>query len=291
MKTKLFQIFIYVFVGSFSLVCVLPFIMVLAGSLSNERDIATYGFVLFPKHIDFISYRILFLDKSRIFNAYRVSISVTLFGTILSLLINSLMAYALARKSLKYRKFFNFFTLITILFSGGMVPWFIVCKNILHLYNNIYALILPNLANAWYIFLLRNFAQSIPEEMHESAKIDGAGEYTIFFKIILRLMTPALATIGLFTALDYWNNWWLGLMLIDKQTLQPLQLLLRTIVSNIQFIKSSPNAGAISQIAASLPSEGIKMATCIITLGPIVLLYPILQRFFVKGIMLGAVKS
>ena len=289
--SKIMKVLIYLFVGIVSVLCLLPFIMVLSGSFSTEADIAKSGFSLYPQHFSLMSYRILFLDLARILNAYKISFLVTIVGTFLSLLVNTLMAYAISRRSLKYRKVINVYALITILFNGGMVPWFIVCKNYLHLYNNFFALVIPYVANAWYVFLLRNFAQSIPEEMHESAKIDGAGEYTIFFKIIIRLMTPALATIGLFTALGYWNDWWLGLMLIDKQGLQPLQMLLRTVVSNIQFLKSSPNAAQMVQVAAQLPSEGIKMAICILTIGPIVFLYPLLQRFFVKGIMLGAVKG
>lgn len=288
---KITNTLIYLFIGIISLFCLLPFLMVLSGSFSTEADIAQMGFSLFPKHLSLMSYKILFLDGSRILNAYKISFFITIFGTILSLLVNSLMAYAISRKTLKYRKVINIYALITILFNGGMVPWFIVCKNYLHLYNNVFALIIPYIANAWYVFLLRNYAQTIPEEMHESAKIDGAGEYTIFFKIIIRLMTPALATVGLFTALGYWNDWWLGLMLLDKQTLQPLQMLLRTVVSNIQFLKSSPNAAQMAQVSAQLPSEGIKMAICVLTIGPIVFLYPMLQRFFVKGIMLGAVKG
>lgn len=180
--SKLMKTLIYVFVGIISVLCLLPFIMVLSGSFSTEADIAQSGFSLFPKHFSLMSYKILFLDWTRIFNAYKISFLVTIFGTLLSLLVNTLMAYAISRRTLKYRKIINVYALITILFNGGMVPWFMVCKNYLHLYNNLFALIIPYVANAWYVFLLRNFAQSIPEEMHESAKIDGAGEYTIFLK-------------------------------------------------------------------------------------------------------------
>lgn len=291
MGSKLFKIAVYVLMGLISIACLLPFIMVVTGSLTNEQDIGKYGYTLFPKHVDFIAYKVLFLDAGRIVNAYKISIIVTVVGTILSLIINAMMAYAISRKTLKYRRVLNLFTLITILFNGGMVPWYIVCVNYMHLKDKLIALIIPYLANAWYIFLLRNYIASIPDEMHESAKIDGAGEYTIFFKIILRLMTPALATVGLFTALGYWNDWWLGLMLIDDQKLQPLQLLLRTVVSNITFIKTSPNAAAISQLFSAIPTEGIKMAICVITIGPIIFLYPFVQRYFVKGIMVGAVKG
>jgi putative aldouronate transport system permease protein len=265
--------------------------MIITGSISNEQDIAKYGYTLFPRHIDLISYRVLLLDFKSIANSYMISMIVTVAGTIASLLINTLMAYAISRKSLRYRKVISIYTLITILFNGGMVPWYIVCVNYLHLKDTLIALIVPYLANAWYIFLLRNYIQTIPDAMHESAKIDGAGEYTIFFKIILPLMTPALATVGLFTALGYWNDWWLGLMLVDKTELQPLQLLLRTIVSNIMFLKASTNAAAMQALIVTLPSEGIKMAICVITIGPIIFLYPFLQKYFVKGIMIGAVKG
>ena len=291
MLARRFKFLIYVFAGIVGLCCILPFFMVVTGSLTNEQDIAKYGYTLLPRQIDFIAYKVLFLDLGRILDAYKISIAVTVIGTFLSLFVNSLMAYAISRKNLRYRNFLNVFTLITILFNGGMVPWYIVCVNYMHLKDKLIAMIVPYLANAWYIFLLRNFIQTIPGEMHESAKIDGAGEYTIFFKIIFRLMTPALATVGLFTALGYWNDWWLGLMLIDNQKLQPLQLLLRTVVSNITFIKTSPNAAAMAQIVAAIPTEGIKMAICVITIGPIIFLYPFVQRYFVKGIMIGAVKG
>ena len=291
MGSKLIKILIYLVVLVFALICLMPFIMVLTGSVSNEQDIYKYGYTLIPKHFDLISYRILLLDIGTIANAYKISVIVTVAGTFISLLVNTMLAYVISRKTLKYRKVISVYALITILFNGGMVPWYIVCVNYLHLKDTLIALILPYIANAWYVFLLRNYLQTIPEEMHESAKIDGAGEYTIFFKIILRLMTPALATVGLFTALLYWNDWWLGLMLIDKTQLQPLQLLLRTIVSNIMFLKASTNAAAMQAIIATLPSEGIKMAICVITIGPIVFLYPFLQKYFVKGIMIGAVKG
>lgn len=291
MGSKLIKILINFVVFIFALICLMPFIMVLSGSVSNEQDIYKYGYTLFPKHFDLISYRIMLLDIGTIANAYKISIIVTVAGTFISLLVNTMLAYVISRRTLKYRKVISVYALITILFNGGMVPWYIVCVNYLHLKDTIFALILPYIANAWYVFLLRNYLQTIPEEMHESAKIDGAGEYTIFFKIILRLMTPALATVGLFTALLYWNDWWLGLMLIDKTQLQPLQLLLRTIVSNIMFLKASTNAAAMQALIATLPSEGIKMAICVITIGPIVFLYPFLQKYFVKGIMIGAVKG
>jgi putative aldouronate transport system permease protein len=288
---KIGKVLINVFVVLVALFCLLPFLLVVSGSLTNETIIIREGYSLIPKQFDFTAYRLLFIDINTILRGYGVSICVTVVGTLASLLINALVAYPISLSSIKYRKAISVYVLITILFNGGMVTWYIVCVCYLHLKDNLFALIIPYLANAWYIFLFRNYFQTIPGEMHESALIDGAGEFRIFYKIIMPLSKPVLATVALFVALMYWNDWWLGIMLIDNQKLQPLQLLLRTIVSNVQFLQSSPNAAQMRQLASSLPTEGVKMATCILTIGPIIFLYPFIQRYFVKGIMVGAVKG
>lgn len=275
----------------FALLCILPFWLVLASSLTGEEEIMAYGYGLFPRKVDFTAYRILLNDITRIAGGYKISLIVTVVGTALSVFVVSLAAWPISQTRVKYHSFLNFFVLFTMLFNGGMVPWFIVCRNMLHLTDTILALILPYLANAWYIFLVRNYYKGIPSELVEAAKIDGAGEYRIFFKIIFPLAKPVIATISLFACLNYWNDWWLGIMLIDNVDMQPLQLMLRTITSNIQFLSSSGNVNAIAQAADSIPSEGIKMATCIATIGPIILVYPFVQKYFVKGIMVGAVKG
>lgn len=274
-----------------ALFCIIPFWLVFVSSLTPEADIVSYGYTLFPKRIDLTAYRILLADAGRIINGYKISIFVTIVGTALSVAVISLAAYPISQERVKYNRILNFFVLFTMLFNGGMVPWFIVCRNMLHLKDSVWALILPYLANAWYIFLTRNYYRGIPSELIEAAKIDGASEYRIFFQIILPLAKPVIATISLFISLNYWNDWWLGIMLIDKTELQPLLLLLRTITSNIQFLSSSSNVNAIAQAAGTIPSEGIKMATCIATIGPIILVYPFVQKYFVKGIMVGAVKG
>lgn len=275
----------------FAIICVLPFWLVLSGSLTGETEIMTYGYGLFPKKLDLTAYKILLNDAGRIINGYKISLIVTVAGTVLSVFVVALAAWPISQERVKYHSFLNFFVLFTMLFSGGMVPWFIVCRNMLHLTDSIWALILPYLANAWYIFLVRNYYKGIPTELVEAAKIDGAGEYRIFFQIIFPLAKPVIATISLFACLNYWNDWWLGIMLIDNVEMQPLQLLLRTITSNIQFLSSAGNVNAIAQAAGTIPSEGIKMATCIVTIGPIILVYPFVQKYFVKGIMVGAVKG
>ncbi|WP_040952830.1 carbohydrate ABC transporter permease [Gorillibacterium massiliense] len=275
----------------FSLACLFPFLMVISGSLSTEKDIVNYGYALIPRHITLSSYKILILGSNRIVDAYGISITVTVIGTVLSIILNGMGGYVMGRRSFKYRNVLSIYVIITMLFSGGLVPWYIICVRYLHLKDTLWAMILPPLANAFNMFLIRNFMQSIPEDLYESAKMDGASEYRIFFRLIAPLSVPVLATVGLFVALGYWNDWFLGLMFVDKQELQPLQLLLRTLVSNVEFLKSSSNAAAMQRISAAIPSESIKMALTVITIGPIVFLYPFVQRYFVKGLMVGAVKG
>ncbi|OBZ12572.1 carbohydrate ABC transporter permease [Bacillus sp. FJAT-26390] len=290
-KFSISQFVIIVAISLFSLSCLFPFIMVISGSLSTEKDIMDYGYTLWPKSITFDSYRILFLGSTRIIDAYGVSLFVTVAGTVLSLFVTSMGAYVMARRSFKYRNILSVYVIITMLFNGGLVPWYIICVRYLDLKDTLWALILPMLANAFNMFLIRNFMLSIPEDMNESAKMDGAGDFKIFYRLIAPLSLPVLATVGLFVALSYWNDWFLGLMFVDKQELQPLQLLLRTLISNVEFLKSSSNASAMQRISAQIPSESIKMALTVVTIGPIIFLYPFVQRFFVKGLMVGAVKG
>ena len=289
-KIKSVTVIAYIVVGIFAVFCLFPFLMVVSGSLTPEEDILKYGYSLIPKRISLDAYRILMFDIERILDAYKVTIFVTVVGTVMSLFVNSLAGYVLSRP-IRYKKILLVFTIITMMFSGGMVPWYIVCVRYLHLKDTIWAMILPTVARAWYIFLLRNFFQGIPNELYESAKIDGASEFRIYAKIMVPLAKPAMATVTLFAALAYWNDWWAGLMLIDKTSLQPLQLLLRTIVSNVAFLQSSPNAGMMSQVSSMIPVESVKMAITILTIGPIILLYPFVQKYFVKGVMVGAVKG
>lgn len=282
----------YMIVILFAVFCAVPFLLVLSSSFTSEESILQYGYNLIPRVFDVSAYQVLLLDAGRIINGYKVSIIVTVVGTFASLIITAMLAYPLSLKRFKFRKALNFYTLITILINGGMVPWYIVCVKYLHLQDNLWALIVPYLCQAWNVFLLRSFFQTIPEEISESAKIDGAGEFRIFFSMIIPLAKPALATVGLFISLMYWNDWWLGLTLLNKAELQPLQLLLRTIQSNVQFISTSAQGAEIIRATGGrLPSEGIKMATCILTIGPIVFLYPFIQRYFIKGLTIGAVKG
>lgn len=284
-------ILVYLFVGLFAFACLYPFLMVISGSLTSRGEAAMHGFRLIPSQPTFAAYETLFVNSTAIVNGYKVTLFVTVAGTFLSLMVNSMMGYVLARKQMKFRRVLNFYVLFTMLFNGGMVPWYIICTRYLHLQDNIWAMIVPMMASPWYVFLIRNYFQAIPEELYESARIDGASDFLIFRKIYLRLATPVLATVTLFTALGYWNDWWLGLMLIDRNELQPLQMLLRTIIANIQFLQTMESSPQVQQLLASIPSDAVRMALVILTTGPIMFLYPFVQRYFVKGIMIGAVKG
>jgi putative aldouronate transport system permease protein len=180
-----------------------------------------------------------------------------------------------------------------MLFSGGIVPWYIICTQYLHLKDTYFALVLPMVASAWNVFLIRNYFKSMPYELYESAKVDWAGDFKIYRKIYAPLAKPVMATILLFAALAYWNDWWHGLMLINKSEMQPLQMMLRAVISNIQFLmtQNATSSPWMNEMLARLPGDGVRMALVVITTGPIILLYPFVQRYFVKGIMVGSVKG
>ena len=285
------QVFAVLFTGLFGLACLYPFLLVIAGSFTTKEDAIRQGFRLFPGRYTTAAYEALFINGRSIANAYKVTVFVTAAGTVLSVFVNSMMGWVVSRKVMPFRRIINFYILFTMLFSGGMVPWYIVCVNVIHIKNTIFALLLPSMVSAWNIFLLRNYFTSVPEEMYDSARVDGAGDFRIYWNIYIPLSKPVLATVTLFTALAYWNDWWLGLMLMDDTDMYPLQLLLRNIVSNIQFLMTMESNPQIQQMMSTIPGDGVKMALVIITTGPILLLYPFLQRYFVKGIMVGAVKG
>ncbi|HEU5098156.1 MAG TPA: carbohydrate ABC transporter permease, partial [Roseiflexaceae bacterium] len=214
-----------------SLLALAPFAMLISSSLSSEAALGTYGYALFPKEVSLEAYRFLFADASQLLRSYGVSIFVTVVGGGLGLLVMSLLAYALSRKDFGPRMPLAFFVFFTMLFNGGLVPWYILITQYLHLRNTIWVLILPHLVVPWYVLLLRTYFAGLPSELLEAARIDGASEWRIFFRIALPLSAPALATVGLFHVLSYWNDWWLALLFIDDRKLVPLQYLMYIIQS------------------------------------------------------------
>ncbi|MCL2057704.1 MAG: carbohydrate ABC transporter permease [Oscillospiraceae bacterium] len=281
---------VYLFVAAYTLACLIPMLLVVGGSFQDESEIALSGYRIIPTTFSLAAYTTLFRRGDILANAYRVTITVTLAGTFFSMIVSSMLAYALSIRQLKLHRALSVYTIVTIVFNGGMVPWYIVCVNYLNLRNSMLAMIIPPLCSAFNVFLLRNYFYSLPIEMSESARIDGAGDLRIFWQIILPLSTPVLASVSLFICLMYWNDWWHGLMLVDRSRLQPLQLMLRQIVSNVLALRSDPTAGSEMAIG-SIPTEGVKLATCCVTIGPIILVYPFVQRYFISGIMIGAVKG
>lgn len=273
-----------------AIACIYPLLLVLGVSFSSEKSIYEFGYQAIPHQFSLDAYNYLFKTPKAILDAYGITVFVTIVGTVLSTLVISLYAYAISRKEFAFRKFFAFLILITMLFNGGMVPWYIVCVKFLHIQDSVLALILPYLINGWYIIIMRTFFKTtIPDSVVESAKIDGAGEFRTFFTIVIPLALPGLATIALFTTLAYWNDWWLPLMLISKPSLYNLQYLIYVILNNIQFLQTMVERGNI--LLVDIPSESSRMAMCIITIGPILIAYPFFQRFFIKGLTIGALKG
>lgn len=288
-KARVFNIISYLILGIFSIFCLMPFLMVVMASITQESDITKYGYSLFPKHISFAAYKLLLGSQGAIGSAYMVTIFITVVGTLCGLIMMSMASYVMNRKDFKHRNKFAFYVYFTTLFNGGLVPFYILMVKYLQLKDNILAMILPGLVSAWSIFLMRNFMKSIPDSLYESAKIDGAGDFKIYWKIIMPLSLPALATIGLFQALGYWNEWYNALLYIQTPSKYPLQYFL-------QNMMAAANVNNLVKMGASvdyskIPTESLKMATAVIVTGPVILLYPFLQKYFVSGLTVGAVKG
>ena len=278
-----------------SAACIIPFIFVLIISFTSEDYIKTNGYSFLPKEWSFEAYEYIFSSSASIINSYGITIFVTVTGTVLGVLVMAMFAYAISRRSFAYRGFFTKLIFIPMLFSGGMVSSYLVITKFLGLKNSLLALILPICVSSFNIIILRTFFKtSVPEAILESAKIDGAGDFTIFMKVILPLVKPALATIGMFIALGYWNDWYNSMLFINNENLYSLQYYLYKIVNNIEAYKTIlAQAGGGTSLGSTInmPSESLKMALTIIVTGPIILVYPFIQKYFVSGVTIGAVKG
>ncbi|AET57454.1 carbohydrate ABC transporter permease [Paenibacillus terrae] len=282
-----------VIAGVFAFLCVFPFLFVVIISLTDEKTLARDGYRLLPAQWSLEAYRFIFRTSDTLLRSYGVTIAVTVIGTVISLILISLYAYAISRKSFRYRRFFSIFAILTMLFNGGMIPTYMVVSQLLGLKDTIWALILPLAMNAFYIMILRTFySTSVPDAIVESAKIDGAGEFYTFLKIVLPLSLPGLATIGLFSTLGYWNDWFNALLYIDNPNLVPLQSMLMRIESSIQFIQQNSQNSSMSLAALqSIPQDTSRMAMVVLATLPIIFAYPFFQRYFVQGLTVGAVKE
>jgi putative aldouronate transport system permease protein len=272
---------------------ILPLLLVLIISLTDEKTILVQGYSFFPEKFSLGAYRYLFSDSSTIVRSYGVTIFVTLVGTAASLFLTSTLAYPLSRSVLPFRKGFAFFVFFTILFNGGLVPWYLIFTQYLHLKDSIWALIVPGLLmNGFNVLIMRTFfANSIPPALIESAYIDGAGELRIFAKFIVPLSKPVFATIGLFSTLAYWNDWYNSMIFLSDSKFYSLQYLLNKILLDIQFLSQNTQNNHASAIIDMLPQETVRMAMAIIGVGPIIFAYPFFQKYFIKGLTIGAVKG
>ncbi len=282
----------YTFLTIIAAACFLPFLLVLSSSLTAEKAILTEGYRLIPSVWSLESYRLMFQMPGKIINAYMITIIVTVIGTALSLFLMSMTAYVLQRKDFKWRNHFAFYFFFTTLFSGGLVPFYILVNNYLQLQDTIAVQILPMVINVFYIIVMKAFiSSSIPMEITESAKIDGAGDFTIYARLILPLSKPALASIGLLTALSYWNDWYLPLLFISDQDLIPMQYYLYKTLINFQELQNAMVGSGQVIHSTDVPVESMKMGMTIIAAGPIMLAYPFIQRYFIQGLTIGAVKG
>jgi len=272
--------------------CLVPFLLLITASLTDEDAIIREGYSFFPSEWSLDSYVFIFQKSGEILNSYGISVIVTILGTLASLVLMTLLAYPLSKKDLPLRNFFSFIVFFTMLFNGGLVPTYLIYSNVFHITNTLLALIVPGLlVSAFYVILLRTFfTVSVPDAVLESANMDGAGEFRIFVQMALPLSLPVLATVGLFQVINYWNDWFNGLIYISDSRLYSIQVLLNTILLNVQYLLD--NVDYSSRVdGSSIPTQGVRLAIAVIGALPIVLTYPFFQRFFVKGLTVGAVKG
>ncbi|MBC8611635.1 carbohydrate ABC transporter permease [Massilimaliae timonensis] len=284
-----FNIISYLLLIALSLACLLPFIMLISGSFTSEQVIRFEGYSILPKDFTLEAYEVVFQNPEQIFRAYGVSIFVAVVGTILGLFFLTMTAYVISRKDFKYRNVISFYFYFTTLFNGGMVCTYIFYIQYLHLKDNLLALILPLMMNVFYLLIMRSFVTSIPPALIESAKIDGAGEFRIFLQIILPLLKSGLATIGLFLALGYWNDWYNAMLYINSEEKYPLQYMLYNMLQKQEAMAQIASQAGMS--VENLPTNALKLAMAVVATGPIILLYPFVQKYFVKGITIGSVKG
>lgn len=289
-KSRVYQLALLIV---FIIICsciLIPFLLLVSASFSNETDVLTNGYKLIPQHFDLTAYKYVFSNGRAVANAYKVTGIFSVLSMVLSTLLMSMVAYPLSSPKMRGKSFFSFYFYFTMLFSGGLVPSYILITQYLHLNDSIWVYILPTLISPWYVFMLRSFFSDIPSALGESMRIDGASEYTIFLKLMLPMSKPAIATTALMIFLAKWNDWYTSMLYINNQDMISLQYLLQKIIKDIDFVNE--NASLSMDVgAAKIPTTTIQMATAMIVAGPAMLVFPFFQKYFVKGIKVGAVKG
>ena len=291
---KRFQVLIIIILTILALCAVVPFILLLSSSLTDDTTLMKFGYNFFPRKFSAYAYEYLFsTNGENVFRAYGITILITVVGTCISLLIGPMLAWVLSRKDYKRASILTFLVFFTMLFNGGIVPSYIMWTQMFHVKNTIWGLIFPTLImNGFYVILYKNnFSSNIHPALVEAAKIDGAGELLIYFRIVLPLSLPILATIGLMVALGYWNDWTNGLYFISDTNLYSLQQLLKSIIDNISALASMSNTAAAGAAVAKMPGNSIRMCMAVIGVIPVMIAYPFFQKAFIAGIAMGGVKE
>lgn len=283
-----FMTFIYGFILLFVVLCVFPFLLIISASFTPEANLRLEGFRLIPSALSLYSYEFV-LSGQQVFRSYFITVTVTTVGTLLGMSVTTPFAYVMASKKAKYANFLSFMTYFTMIFGGGLIGTYILVTRWLGLKDNLWAMILPYLVNPFYAFILVAYFRTLPSEITDAATIDGANDVVIFWRIALPLAKPAIASVALFYALRYWNDWWLPLLFIDDPSLHSLQMMIRRVFSMVNAAQYINSTNVVMQ--QEIPTYGVQMSTAILTIGPIILLYPFVQRYFVKGMTIGAVKG
>ena len=279
---------VHIAVAGLALLCLFPLLLVLASSFTDEIALARNGYSIIPSKFSVEAYVAIFNKPAVILRAYAVTTGITLVGTVLGVSMIALLAYPLSRRDFILRTPISFMVFFTMLFNGGLVPYYILMTQYLNVQNTILALLLPHLVGAYYVLILRTYFSGLPDELFEAARVDGAGEWTIFWQIAVPLARPALATIALFIALNYWNDWTTALYFIRSPDLYPLQYLLYIIQSNAQAMALQEQVGQIG--TQKLPTETARMAMAVLATGPASVLFLFFQKYLVRGVTLGAFK-
>lgn len=277
-----------------SILFIVPIILILSISFTEESALLRNGYRLIPIEWTVAAYKVILLEPALLLKSYVVTIGRTVVGTVVGLLFTTLIAYTISRRDFLYRRQITFFIFFTMLFHGGLVPTYILITRYLHLKDNFLVMILPVLLNPFLVMVMKGFLGKIPLETIESAKIDGASEWRIFYRIVIPLSAPALSTVGLITAFYHWNDWWLPLLYIDQQNLVPLQLMLYRMMGSIDFLRNNLHlmgAGASKVDLASLPNLSMRMAMVVLAAGPMMFIFPFFQKHFVTGLTVGSLKE
>ena len=287
-KVTFGKVLLYLFTTLAAAFCLLPLLLMVIVSFTSEQAIVRNGYSFFPAELSLDAYRTLFENGAEVARCYLNSVGITAVGTVLAVIVTSMASYSLVNPSVRYRNGIAMYFFVTMVFNGGMVPWYMICTKV-GLTENYFALLIPNLVfSPFNLFLVRNYMREIPLSLMESAKLDGANDGQLAFRIYFPLCKPILATVGLFYGIAYWNDWWNSIMLVSNSNMYTIQYYLMKLKSDLNFMRNLQGGGIGGGFP---PTESLQMATAVVTIGPLILLYPFLQRYIVKGLVIGGVKG